>query len=116
MMTTASLPSLPSATWQDVLSQEPATVLFKHSRACGFSSAALEEIREFVAANAAIPVYLVDVLRERALSREIARTLGIHHASPQAILLRWGAPVWVAHHSGVTAAALDHAIRSDVPA
>jgi bacillithiol system protein YtxJ len=37
-----------------------------------------------------VPVYLVDVVHSRPLSRYIAEQVGIVHASPQAIILRAG--------------------------
>ena len=59
-----------------------------------------------------IPVFLVDVLSQRPLSQGIAARLGIQHESPQAILLRLGAPLWHASHDDVTADAL----AEEVPA
>ena len=53
-----------------------------------------------------IPVFLVDVLSQRPLSQNIAASLGIRHESPQAIVLRRGAPLWHASHYDVTADAL----------
>lgn len=50
-----------------------------------------------------IPVFLVDVLSQRPLSRRIAAILGIRHESPQIIVLRRGAPLWHASHYDVTA-------------
>jgi len=106
------LPSLPPTSWQASLSRQPHAVLFKHSPICGSSAAALEQMLDFVAANATIPVYLVNVLEERTLSQDIARSLGVPHASPQAIVVRWGVPVWAARYGGVTAVALGGAIRA----
>ncbi len=58
-----------------------------------------------------VPVYWVDVKAERPLSRELADRLGVTHESPQAILLRQGAPVWHASHSDVTARAIARELR-----
>jgi len=49
---------------------------------------------------------MVDVIRQRPLSREIAARLGIRHESPQTILIRGGAVGWHASHYDVTADAL----------
>jgi monothiol bacilliredoxin len=116
LMSKALLASLPPTGWQASLSRQRLTVLFKHSPICGTSAAALEHILDFVAANATIPVYLLDVLAERALSQNIARNLNVPHASPQAIVVRWGVPVWTAQHGGVTAVALEGAIRAGTAA
>jgi bacillithiol system protein YtxJ len=111
-MSKAFLRSLPPTGWQANLSHQPLAVLFKHSPICGSSAAALRQVLDFAATNAPIPVYVVDVLRERALSQDIARSLGVLHASPQAIVVRRGLPVWVAGHEAVTALAMEGAIRA----
>ena len=85
---------------------EPVAILYKHSPLCGLSAIAASQVREFVDASPSTPVYMIDVIRERALAREVERRLGIRHESPQAIVLRKGAPVWDASHRGVTAEAL----------
>jgi len=59
-----------------------------------------------MAEHPAIPVYLVDVIAQRPLSREIAARLGIRHESPQVIVLRNGAVAWHGSHSDVSAEAL----------
>ena len=45
-----------------------------------------------------VPVYLVDVVQSRPLSRYIAERIGVVHASPQAIILRAGVPAWHGSH------------------
>ena len=45
-----------------------------------------------------VPVYLVDVVHSRPLSRYIAERVGVVHASPQAIILRAGVPAWHGSH------------------
>jgi bacillithiol system protein YtxJ len=62
-------------------------------------------------AHPEVPVYWVDVKGQRPLSQEIAARLGITHESPQAILLRAGAPVWHDSHFGVTAEAIARELR-----
>lgn len=89
---------------------EPIAVLYKHSPLCGLSEIAAGEVRRFMEASPGTPVYVLDVIRSRALAREAARRLGIRHESPQAIVVRDGAPVWSASHRGVTAAALRSAV------
>jgi bacillithiol system protein YtxJ len=54
---------------------------------------------------------LVDVIRQRPLSREIAARLGIPHESPQVIVIRGGTVRWHASHYEVTADALAAQIR-----
>ena len=75
-------------------------ILYKHSPFCPTSRRAMEEVRYFSEHNPEVPVYMVNVVRDRALSRQLAENLGILHESPQAILLRVGNPqAHVSHHS-----------------
>ena len=77
---------------------EPLAVVYKHSPICPTSGIALEEIRSLRRQQQDVPVYLVDVIQSRPLSRYIAERLGIVHASPQAIILRAGVPAWHGSH------------------
>ncbi len=77
--------------------------LFKHSTMCGTSTRAYRQVTSFEEVDGSIPVFVVDVIRERNLARAIADRLGIPHQSPQVILLYSGQPVWHASHGDVTA-------------
>jgi bacillithiol system protein YtxJ len=77
---------------------EPLAVVYKHSPICPTSGIAFEEIRSLRRLQQDVPVYLVDVVHSRPLSRYIAERLGIVHASPQAIILRAGVPAWHGSH------------------
>lgn len=94
----------------DALSQ-PLALVFKHSTRCGSSLRAMMEVERFARADTTVPVFGIDVIRCRALSDRAAETLDVVHQSPQAILLRSGAPVWRASHSRINAAALAEAVR-----
>jgi bacillithiol system protein YtxJ len=77
---------------------EPLAVVYKHSPICPTSSFALEEMTSVRRLHGDIPMYLVDVVQSRPLSRYIAERVGIVHASPQAIILRAGVPAWHGSH------------------
>ena len=96
----------------DVLEQ-PLAVLYKHSPLCGASATAAREVRSFMDQNPEVPVYLIDVIRDRPLAREAARRLSIRHESPQAFVLRDGAVEWSASHRRVTADALEQHVNGD---
>jgi bacillithiol system protein YtxJ len=104
--------SLRPQAWWDAVQAAPVALLYKHSPFCGASAAAQWEVSRFAAVNPTLPVYQVDVIRERDLSRRIAEALDVPHASPQVILLRAGSPVWVTSHRGIRADALHGAVRS----
>ena len=99
----------------DTVLREPVAVLYKHSPLCGSSAAAARQVRAFMDAHPEVPVYLVDVIRDRPLAREVARRLGIRHESPQAMVLRAGDVVWTGSHTAVTAAGLDESLAGARP-
>ena len=82
-------------------------VLYKHSDRCFTCRRSLKQMRRFVEDRPDVPVYIVDVIGQRALSSRIAEKLQIRHESPQAIMLHDGRPVWDGSHFAVTAEALE---------
>jgi thioredoxin 1 len=96
-------------------SRQRPVLVFKHSRTCGISCEALDELRTHVERTPAAAAYkMVTVQSQRALSDAIAARFGIRHETPQAILLRDGEPVWNASHFRITADRLDAILdRSD---
>src|SRR5687768_1052817 len=77
---------------------EPLAVVYKHSPICPTSGMAYEEIRALRRMHEDVPVYLVDVINSRPLSRFIAERVGVIHASPQAIILQTGVAAWHGSH------------------
>ena len=77
---------------------EPLAVVYKHSPICPTSGMAYAEIRSLKQMQRDVPVYLIDVVHSRPLSRYIAERVGVVHASPQAIILRSGVPAWHGSH------------------
>jgi bacillithiol system protein YtxJ len=87
---------------------ERPVLLFKHSRTCGISCEALDELHAHVETADPPAVYkLITVQSHRGLSDQAAKRLGIRHETPQAILLRDGRPVWTASHFRITKQQLD---------
>lgn len=95
----------------DTVLREPVAVLYKHSPLCGASATAARQVRAFMDAHPEVPVYLVDVIRDRPLAREVTRRLGIRHESPQALVLRAGDVVWTGAHTAVTADRLGESVN-----
>jgi bacillithiol system protein YtxJ len=88
-------------------SRERPVLLFKHSRSCGLSHLALEQLHAHSQTGAAHVRYaVVTVQTHRHISQAVADRLGIHHHTPQAILVRDGKPVWHATHVGITSETL----------
>ena len=103
-----------SAEELDEALSQPAALLFKHSTRCGTSRRALEEVQRYARGEDAVATYGIDVIRHRGLSLEAAERLGIRHESPQAILLRGGAPAWHASHHRISADALRAAAGAEL--
>lgn len=89
--------------------EQPLAVLYKHSPLCGLSAIAARELRSFAESRPDVPVYVVDVIRDRPLSSEVERRLATRHESPQALVLREGEVAWHGSHRSVTAIALERA-------
>ena len=93
-------------------STERPVLLFKHSRTCGISCEALDELHAHLEAQGAgMAAYkMITVQSHRGVSDGVASRLGIRHETPQAILLRDGRPVWNASHFRITAVELARAL------
>ncbi len=95
-------------------SEDEPVLVFKHSSACPISTSAHEEMQA-LATGSAIPVYKLVVQQSRDLSNEIADVLGVHHETPQAIVLDQHESVFDTSHFDVTAETLREAIHATSP-
>lgn len=107
--TVTSMPDL------DAAMGSPLAVIYKHSPICGISNWTVVEVRQFAIDHPDIPVFFLDVVRQRGVSSEIEHRLGVRHESPQVILLRHGEAVWNASHAGVSDAGLRAAVSEVFP-
>jgi bacillithiol system protein YtxJ len=82
-------------------------LIFKHSRTCGISCEAFDALAAHLSEAPVDASYnLITVQSHRHVSDEASSLLGIRHETPQAIVLRDGAPVWSASHFRITSDAL----------
>jgi thioredoxin 1 len=88
-------------------------LLYKHSRTCGSSGYAAEEIATWLDAAAPTPiaVHTVRIQAARPVSQAIASRFGVRHESPQVLLISEGTVRWHASHFSITADAIDAAVR-----
>ena len=94
-------------------SDERPVLLFKHSRSCGISAEALDELIDHLNADAPTARYaMVTVQTHREVSNAVAARLGVRHQTPQAILVRDGRAVWSASHFHVNAAEIRQAMAT----
>ena len=91
----------------DDLWEQDTAVVYKHSTRCPISAAAHGEVQRFADDNPDAPVYMVDVIADRALSQQIAQHTAVEHRSPQIIFLRNGLPEWDTSHFEIRANKLE---------
>jgi bacillithiol system protein YtxJ len=77
-------------------------LIFKHSTRCGISSWAWKQFQRDWDQSWNIPVFFLDLLKNRDLSNRIAEELGVRHESPQLIWVRKGQVGFHTSHSGLT--------------
>lgn len=95
-------------------SAERPVLLFKHSRSCGTSAEAYDQLLEHLSDQATdqATYAVVTVQTHRDVSDAAAARLGVRHQSPQALLIRGGRVVWSASHFRVTARAIADAVTA----
>jgi bacillithiol system protein YtxJ len=92
-------------------SRERPVFLFKHSRTCGISCEALDELHAHLEHGRPAASYkMITVQSHRLISDEAATRLGVRHETPQAILIRDGEAVWNASHFRITAEELSRVL------
>jgi bacillithiol system protein YtxJ len=89
-------------------SRNETIILFNHDPHCPISARAFKQMEQLEG-----DVMLVDVSRERSLTREIQGKTGVRHESPQVIVLRDGQPTWSASHFAITTDAVQNATDTD---
>ena len=92
-------------------SRQRPVLIFKHSRNCGISCEAYDELHAHIAEAGAEASYnVITVQHHRSVSDAATTLLGVRHETPQAILLKDGVPVWNASHFRITAGELKRAL------
>lgn len=76
-------------------------VIFKHSTRCSTSQLVKSRL-ERGAQPEAIDFYYLDLLSHRPISNKVAETFGIHHESPQILVIRDGKCVFDESHLGIS--------------
>ncbi len=96
----------------DALLEESIAILFKHSTRCNISEAAYQEVSVFEASHPEVPIYLIDVVEDRAAAQYVAEQVSVPHQSPQVILLQEGRAVWHASHFDLAGEALQEQVET----
>lgn len=82
-------------------SKESPQVIFKHSTRCSISSVAYQRIQKS-GQPAGIQFHLLDLITYRSLSNKIAQDFGVHHESPQVLVIKNGECVYDDSHMGIS--------------
>ncbi|MCU0359389.1 MAG: bacillithiol system redox-active protein YtxJ [Bacteroidia bacterium] len=84
-------------------SKQQNVLIFKHSTRCSISDAALGRLeRNWKDENLnQLSCYYLDLIQYRDLSDLISKTYGIHHESPQALIIKDGKCVFSQTHSQI---------------
>lgn len=83
------------------LNQGSAFILFKHSTRCMVSKMALRSFESDFSGG--IPAYFVDLIQYRDLSNHISSITGVHHQSPQVLIIKKGEVTYHASHYSICA-------------
>lgn len=75
-------------------------VIFKHSTRCSVSSMAKNRLDKKDAPEG-MDFYYLDLLKYRSLSNKIAADFGVHHQSPQILVIKGGKSVYDESHSSI---------------
>lgn len=91
---------------------EKPVLLFKHSTRCGVSTMALNSLESnWTSGTELCTVYILDLLKHREISNEIATLTGIIHQSPQVIVLKGNEIIYDASHSSINARKIESTLR-----
>ncbi|MDX1943153.1 MAG: bacillithiol system redox-active protein YtxJ [Saprospiraceae bacterium] len=78
--------------------QKPCTI-YKHSTRCALSSIAKRRLESgWFFEQEDLPIFYLDVIEHRALSKQVAEFFSVYHESPQLLLIRQGECTYEASH------------------
>jgi bacillithiol system protein YtxJ len=76
-------------------------VIFKHSTRCSISSVAFQRLQKAQQPDG-VDFYYLDLLAHRPLSAKVAEVFGVHHESPQVLVIRDGKCVYDESHLAIS--------------
>ena len=86
-----------------IISNEKPVAIFKHSTRCSISRMALKQFENEFNSSDKVTPYFLDLIAHRDISNEIATRFGVHHQSPQLILIKEGKAIYNVSHSDIDA-------------
>jgi bacillithiol system protein YtxJ len=94
------------------LSYDKPKVIFKHSTRCSISSTALRRVEQSIVIPD-VDFYFLDLIAFRSLSNKIAEIFGVHHESPQILLIKSGECTYDESHLSITIDDLKEQLNSN---
>lgn len=89
---------------QEIKSAEGYSILFKHSTRCSISMMAKKRFElDWDTLPENTPIYFLDLLNYRDISKAIAELFHIHHESPQLLLIKDGECIYHTSHGEISA-------------
>ena len=76
-------------------------VIFKHSTRCSISSVVYQRLQKAQQPDW-LDFYLLDLLAHRPISNQVAATFGVHHESPQVLLIKDGKCIFDESHLSIS--------------
>ncbi len=91
----------------DEAKRATAAIIYKHSPICPTSWSSKREVEKFTKQNPDFPVFVVNVVQDKAFARKLAEDLDVQHESPQVILMQSGIAQKHTSHNTITAQLLE---------
>lgn len=88
-------------------SEEKPVVIFKHSTGCSVSRMALKQFENEFNIEGKMDAYYLDLIKNRAISNEIASKFQVVHQSPQLLVIKNGKCIYNISHSDIDAVFLN---------
>lgn len=87
---------------QELYQSDKVAAIFKHSTTCGISNMAKRSLERMSAlSDHDYTIYLLDLLRYRSLSNEIAQRWNVEHQSPQILIIEGKASIYDVSHGDI---------------
>ncbi|KAA6432759.1 bacillithiol system redox-active protein YtxJ [Dyadobacter flavalbus] len=96
---------------QNIYKSDNYAIIYKHSPRCMTSLMAYRQLKSDVSTvpDVEIPLYIVDVIKNRKESMAIANNFNVEHESPQILVVKNGQCLYDASHEAVSLkATLEH--------
>lgn len=89
---------------QEIKQSAGYTILFKHSTRCSISLMAKKKFEfEWDVLPEETSVYFLDLIKNRSISNAIAEIFGVHHESPQLLLIKNAECIYESSHGEISA-------------